>query len=481
MAERDFLKGLAGPALNAAHALIAASALPEPLQSALGMLVDSSGLIAIAAACGAFGELSHRMQGRRVERAVAVLSGVVAAFLALWLLQHPSDHFDALFGRWDHLAFAGAAGLAITVLGGAQRKWWLAALSGSILLQYAGPLALSVVVGLTAAGILLWHTRLRSHRRTMIAAQGALVVAAYGGAFWLRTWNFPEAARVQGLLTFWLLRHISLIVRTARSGPPPIADCGAFMAFYPGAMGLLGAPEVYDEFARRNLARPPALHHRRAARRIIEGVLLISAAMLVPVTLARIETSTTAPEAWACSIAFFVRTALGAMGAWRLLDGTALLYGVQLRANFAGLLSCRNPSELWWSWRGTFTNWLVQYVYAPLGASRRHQSVNIAAAFAVSLLWHVLGVPFLTPNFRPEYATAVALWAGVNAAAVLVHVNVTRTGALRAPSIVPLWVRTAVATGLVWALGSLTPILLHYQGPAAAGLPHLLRLLLGVR
>jgi hypothetical protein len=42
-------------------------------------------------------------------------------------------------------------------------------------------------------------------------------------------------------------------------------------------------------------------------------------------------------------------------------------------------------------------------------------------------------------------------------------------------------VRIAVSTVLMWALGSLTPILLSYQGLAAERLPSLLRLLLGLR
>ena len=107
--------------------------------------------------------------------------------------------------------------------------------------------------------------------------------------------------------------------------------------------------------------------------------------------------------------------------------------------------------------------------------------MNIAAAFAGSFLWHVLGVPFLSPDFRPSYATAVVLWAGISAAAVLAHVNAPRSDALRTRLMVPPWARAAVATVLIWALGSLNPVLLHYQGPAAIGLPHLLGLLLGMR
>jgi D-alanyl-lipoteichoic acid acyltransferase DltB (MBOAT superfamily) len=169
------------------------------------------------------------------------------------------------------------------------------------------------------------------------------------------------------------------------------------------------------------------------------------------------------------------------MGVWRGVEATALLYGVRMRANFARLLSCRNPSELWWAWRGTLTNWLVQHVYAPLGASRRHQSLNILAAFAVSFIWHAMGVPFITPGFRLIHVAPVALWASVNALAVVAHVRLSRAASPNVAAAVPAPVRIAASTILMWALGSLTPILLSYQGAAVERLPSLLRLLLGLR
>jgi hypothetical protein len=473
--EADLLKRAAGPLLDALRGLAASPAIPEPLRASLGILVESSGLLAIGGAL-----VLLDLAVRSGWRALPAACGVVAAALGVWLVRHPSQSFDGLFGRWDHLVFAATAGVAITALGGRLRPWWLAAISVTFLLSYAGPLAVVVAGGMTATGMLLLHTPLRSRLGATVAVQATLVAVAYGFAFWLRIFDFAGAARVQGVLAYWVLRHVSLVVSAMRTGPPAAANSGAFVSFYPGALGFLGAPEVYPEFARRNLDRPPRLQHRRAARRIVEGVLLVAAAMLLPVTVEQVAASGGPGEAWALAIALFVRTALVLMGWWRGVDATATLYGVQMRANFAGLLSCRNPTELWWSWRGTLTNWLVQHVYAPLGANRRHQSLNIAAAFAVSFVWHALGVPFVMRDFRLAGLVAVAAWAGVNGAAVIGHIHATRWG-LRAPAVIPGWVRTGVATVLTWALGALTPILLAYQGAAAADLLRVLSVLLGLR
>lgn len=481
MTEPDLLKRVCAPVLLAGRDLLAAAGLPALLQNALDTLLDTSGLIAVAALCAALGAIDGRLRGARARAALAGACTVLAAGLGVWIAAHPSDRFDALFARWDHLAFAGSAGLALTTLAGSFRNAWLAALGVAVLLQYAGPTALAVVVALSASGMLVLHTPVRRHTGALWIVQALLVIAAYGMTFWMRGWNFAEAARVQGLLTFWMLRHISMIAVAARNGVPAPSHCAAFLTFYPGVTGLFGAPEVYAEFARRNLTRAPVLQHRRAARRMVEGVLLITAAMAVPAGLAEIETAASAPRAWAYAIAFFLRTALAVLGAWRTIDATALLYGVQLRANFSGLLTCRNPSELWWAWRGTLTNWLVQFVYMPLGANRRHQLRNIAAAFAVSFLWHALGEPFVAREFRWAYLAPVALWATINGLAVIAHVTFVRLTGGRPLGIGPPRLRAAVATALMWGLASLTPILLFHHGPATERLGGVLTALTGWR
>jgi hypothetical protein len=423
-----------------------------------------------------------RVAGRddRRRQAVAGACGGLAAAVAVWLVSHPSPSFELLFQRGDHLAFAGLVGLTLEPLSGRQRSWPLAAISLAVLLQYAGLTAVAVATALTGAGLGLVRALGPGRRPWTFVMHGALVVLAYAIAFRLRASDFLEAARVQGLLAFWSLRHVSLVAYAVSRQPPGSGECAAFMTFYPGAMGMVGAPEVYDEFARRNFGRRPALDHGASARRMFEGVLMLAASRLVPVSLADIEASPNPGLAWSLAIVFFVRTALAIMGIWRGTEGIALLYGVRLRRNFGGLLSCRNPSELWWAWRGTLTNWLVRHVYAPLGANRRHQSFNILAAFVVSFVWHAVGVPFIDPHFTMTGLGAVGLWAAINGCAVILYVRTSRTARPRLIGAIPPSVRIVGATVLTWALGSLTPILLAYQGAAARDLPRLLRPLLGL-
>ena len=170
-----------------------------------------------------------------------------------------------------------------------------------------------------------------------------------------------------------------------------------------------------------------------------------------------------------------MKTAIGVTGAWRVIHATALCFGVRLRMNFAGLLTCRTPSELWWAWRGTMTNWLVQHVYAPLGANRRHQVLNILAAFAVSGVWHVFAV--MSPQLRWPQVAAIALWATVRRRR---GDGVGEDSAVRSRHRVTAWRMLQIP--LMWALGALTPLLLSLSpaGTSADRLPRLIRLLLGL-
>ncbi|MDX2169666.1 MAG: MBOAT family O-acyltransferase [Deltaproteobacteria bacterium] len=465
----DLLRRLAEPLLAPLDAAVAAAALPGPLRDALTQLLDVSGLLVLAA-------LLYVLRPAATA-AWRVPAAAVAAGLGAWLLTHPAARFDDLFLRWDQFAFAAAAGLAAAGLAATPRKLVLAGLSTALLLLYCGPLAVAVVAAVTASGLALHRSPLGRGERAWLA-HTALLLAVYAFAFWLRRRNLFEAARLQGLLAFGLLRYVSLMVAAHGAPRPALADCALYMTCYPGITGLRGAPEVYAEFARRNLARPPRLEPRAAAASLAKGLAMLVASAAVPMSLPRLLASASAPEAWACAALFFVKIALAAMGAWRTVDATALCLGIRLRMNFAGLLTCRNPSELWWAWRGTLTNWLVQHVYAPLGAARHHQIRNILAAFAVSFAWHALGVPFLTPAFHWSFVAAIALWAALNALGVVLHVAAGRRRGTARP---PGRLRLASEIVAMWGFGALTPILLSYQGPAAAGLPDLLRLLLGVR
>jgi D-alanyl-lipoteichoic acid acyltransferase DltB (MBOAT superfamily) len=213
---------------------------------------------------------------------------------------------------------------------------------------------------------------------------------------------------------------------------------------------------------------------------VVRGMAQLWIADRIPTSAEILLASPTTALVWLHSFALFVQIALRGMGFWAMIDATASFYGFRLRPNFDGILRARDPSELWRSWRGTLTNWLVCHVYAPLGANRRHQSLNIAAAFAVSLVWHWGGVPFLSADFRLAYLAPITLWAVANAVAVIGHVQATRRRWSLLPAATPPAVRDAIHHFLTICLGTLSVTLPSLQLGAQHELVPLLRRLAGL-
>ena len=71
--------------------------------------------------------------------------------------------------------------------------------------------------------------------------------------------------------------------------------------------------------------------------------------------------------------------------------GTAKLLGFRLTRNFAYPYFASNVAEFWKRWHISLTTWFRDYVYIPLGGSRKSTArslINITAVFLLSGLWH---------------------------------------------------------------------------------------------
>ena len=71
--------------------------------------------------------------------------------------------------------------------------------------------------------------------------------------------------------------------------------------------------------------------------------------------------------------------------------GSACLLGIRLRRNFDRPYLSRSVREFWRRWHMSLTSWFTDYVYIPLGGSRKGMDRQIAATMTVFLLsglWH---------------------------------------------------------------------------------------------
>ena len=78
--------------------------------------------------------------------------------------------------------------------------------------------------------------------------------------------------------------------------------------------------------------------------------------------------------------------------------GCARLMGVRLTENFRRPYSAVTVRDFWRRWHISLTRWFTDYLYIPLGGSRKglaRQCVNILIVFLVSGLWHGANITFL--------------------------------------------------------------------------------------
>ncbi len=71
--------------------------------------------------------------------------------------------------------------------------------------------------------------------------------------------------------------------------------------------------------------------------------------------------------------------------------GSALLLGINLRFNFLKPQLATSPHEFWLRWHVSLSTWFRDYVYIPLGGSRRSSGrtwLNTMITFGLSGLWH---------------------------------------------------------------------------------------------
>jgi D-alanyl-lipoteichoic acid acyltransferase DltB (MBOAT superfamily) len=411
---------------------------------------------------------------RWVVLAAMAAAGVYALRLLYWLYLHPSNDLAAVVSRWDYLVFAVLGGLVLHQAPVRARTWALAVLSVVLVGQYYPAEPLRVVLGACLLGFAAtrWQVTRRPGVRVVVhlVLMGAVLVWLLS----LRAAQPWQALNGWGLYSFVAFRHASFVVESARGVPSTFVDYVCYLLFFPNC---IGAMEVYDEFHERNLATARAAEFKRAAFMTIRGNALIWLGLVIPMSEDRMTSSPGFASMWGSLLVLFFRAAIGTIGTWDVVEGGALFLGFRLRPNFRYVLRATTPSQFWRAWRATMTNWLIRYIYIPLGGNRRHQTVNIFAAFFVSTVWHCLGIPFLRPgSWTPYELLPIITWGGVNAAAVATQARVRR----RWP---PAPRGGAVLVGK-WALamvfGSLTVLLLGFSLAHIDRFGHVVRTLLGL-
>lgn len=170
-----------------------------------------------------------------------------------------------------------------------------------------------------------------------------------------------------------------------------------FVTFFPHLIAgpIVHHKEIMPQFAAvANLAR----RHRN----ILLGLILFSIGLakkvLIADTLALwatagFERATTLNflEAWCTSLSYTLQLYFDFSGYTDMALGASLLFNIRLPINFNSPYRATSIRDFWRRWHITLSRFLRDYVYVPLGGSRRGRGrtyANLLATFALGGLWH---------------------------------------------------------------------------------------------
>jgi alginate O-acetyltransferase complex protein AlgI len=101
-------------------------------------------------------------------------------------------------------------------------------------------------------------------------------------------------------------------------------------------------------------------------------------------------------------VAYSIKIYMDFSGYSDIAIGSSALFGIKVPENFSFPYFRTNIAGFWKSWHISLTRWIIDYVFIPLGGSRRGLMlalVNTFIAMGVSGLWHGAAVNFVLWGF----------------------------------------------------------------------------------
>lgn len=202
-------------------------------------------------------------------------------------------------------------------------------------------------------------------------------------------------------ISFYTFQAISYSVDVYRR---TIAPCrnplhfATFIAFFPQLVAgpIERAAAMLPQFAaERRFSYPQAVE---GARRILWGLFkkcVVADGVAFWVNIAFVQSAE-----FASSTADYVMFTIGFIGFTLQLygdfsgycdiaRGSAQLLGFRLSDNFLTPYFSRNAVEFWRRWHRTLMQWFTDYIYIPMGGSRRgNRYLHVFVVFFLSGLWH---------------------------------------------------------------------------------------------
>ncbi len=279
------------------------------------------------------------------------------------------------------------------------------------------PRFLGLLLGVTAVGYGLGRALedpRRPHRRWLLALGvtanlGVLAAFKYLGFFvgemnqLLALIGVGDALPVLRLLlpiglSFYTFQSLGYLIDVYRGGTPAVREPSRFALFVGFFPQLVAGPIERCDRLLPQLDAPAPLTRERMAR----GTSLVLWGFYKKVFVAdnlaplvdRAFAADANPEGWLVLLgayAFTWQIYCDFSGYTDIARGLAAWMGIDLSLNFRLPLLATSPRDLWRRWHISFSSWLRDYLYIPLGGSRRGRvrtGVNLLLTMLLGGLWH---------------------------------------------------------------------------------------------
>jgi len=222
-------------------------------------------------------------------------------------------------------------------------------------------------------------------------------VAAAGAAI---GWELPHIALRFALpagISFYTFQSMSYTIDVYRGHAPArtrFVDVAAFVSFFPHLVAgpIMRATSLLPQIEQPRRFEPAAA--RDATVLIVWGLfkkLVIADNVGV---IANKVFALQQPDffvLWAGVFAFAIQIYADFSAYTDIARGVAKWYGFDLIKNFARPYLATGPGDFWHRWNISLSTWFRDYVYIPLGGSRRgpwRVAANLMITFVASGLWH---------------------------------------------------------------------------------------------
>lgn len=222
-------------------------------------------------------------------------------------------------------------------------------------------------------------------------------VAAAGAAIGWQMSPFMLRVALPAGISFYTFQSMSYTIDVYRGHAPArtrFVDVAAFVSFFPHLVAgpIMRATNLLPQVERPRVFEPAAA--RDAAVLIVWGVfkkLVIADNVGV---IANKVFALQQPDfyvLWAGVFAFAIQIYADFSAYTDIARGVAKWYGFDLIRNFERPYLAAGPAEFWRRWNISLSTWFRDYVYIPLGGSRRgpwRVGANLMITFLASGIWH---------------------------------------------------------------------------------------------